>query len=250
MNRNALRLAFWIAVLAICSGSQKARSHPTEELVEAHSSIQIIGQSKEDQTVQAEGGRAGTKLEVRALSLKLVFPSGSTGYGQLISLFEPRGGHFWWTYRARDSTTSSSELSAFLRDHYIYLEADKVVVFSLLSPPPSIWVRESHARHKSVERAHGSALALLDASLSKIERGSAEWFRQINLAGSLGSDFFLQPGSVIPLLDARILEVAREDSYWVIRLQGSKAQTAIVTLRSDYELQETRGPVPSQQNEN
>jgi hypothetical protein len=193
----------------------------------------------QSKTVQVtrDGQPAQVNLQVQRMTLQL--PSGKTGQGDLLMLYDPQTQLFWWHYsEAAESGQTPAKVSDPLANYTVYITGAKIVVFTFSKP--SVWVRESTERYPSLAEGQAGAQAALRRMSDKIEGGAVEWFREINVLEAVGRDFLSRRGSPSPFPRPKLREVSRTNNQWHLILDGPNKDSAEVVLSDDYQVVEAK----------
>lgn len=172
------------------------------------------------------------EIELRALRLSIVLPSGKIGYADVTMLSEPKTKLFWWFYQTVEQPDDKGILQSPLDDFIIYVADDKVAGFNLDLSVLS--VRDSTSHFLSLDEGQTKVLERIKENAERIEKGSMRWATPVRL-GPVLPDFFLLKGSAAPSR-ARIREVARMPGQWRLILDGPNKNSAEVILGDGYRL--------------
>jgi hypothetical protein len=139
-------------------------------------------QSKAQSPQVVRRGQA-VEIELRALRLSIVLPSGKVGYADVTMLSEPKTKLFWWFYQTVEQPDDKGILQSPLDDFIIGVADDKVLPdFFLLKGSAA----PSRARIREVARMPGQWRLILDGP----NKNSAEVI--------LGDDYRLIRATVLP----------------------------------------------------
>lgn len=209
---------------------------PRSDMAQSPSHAKVFKRAEQVRTVELAGDEQITKLEIRDIGLDLALADERTAQADVISLYDPESGLFWWKYQTADPSDRSDKIERFLKDYFIHIGADKISCFVLSTPPPTLWMRESGERFETSEEAQRHLQWTLAEEGESIARDPSYGYHTINLWHHLEGNFFYPVDSASPRLAASIYKVVRHDSTWDVVLEGSSEEKATVSLSDEFEL--------------
>jgi hypothetical protein len=185
-------------------------------------------QSKAHSRHVVRNGQA-VEIDLRALRLSIVLPSGKVGYADVAMLSEPKTKLFWWFYQTVEQPDDKGILQSPLDALMICVADDKVAGFNLTQAVLS--VRDSTSHFSSMDEGQTKVLARIKENAERIEDGSMRWAKRVPLGRAL-PDFFVLKDSAAPPRGT-IREVARMPGQWRLILDGPNTNSAEVILDDD-----------------
>jgi len=139
----------------------------------------------------------------------------------------------WWTYQRTQAVTADAELA---RPWVVARSSDKKSLAGFVLVRTRLAVHSSSTAADSISSARTLAVEGLSRSQEAIESGTDEQVREVNLAGSLPSDFFYESRNASPVSKARIQRVTATAGGWQVDIGGTNAQSARILLAPDFRL--------------
>ncbi len=171
--------------------------------------------------------------EIRELHLDLKSPNGKSRIADIIAVFEPATGSFWWQYETNNPAYPTGGIERFKSRSVLYLADNKLVSFSVHSP--NLGIREIADHEASIDAGISKVIASVESKLPEIENGTAQWFTWVNLA-VLGQEFFNLRDNAITMNQPRLSTVSFLGSVWRVRIEGPNGDSVIVSLNELYQL--------------
>lgn len=175
--------------------------------------------------------------EVYAMELNYTVPNSKTSRGNLVVVFEPALGFFWWKLETLGQNRSAS-LPAADRLAFCVVD-DKLIGIEPIGA--RLWVTVSREKYKTFESGLNNLMTRLEKDLppsNRMNRSSwpTDTRAEVNLATALGRDFFRIKGSAAPLIAARITSASVSGSQCSVTLEGVNKDKADITLSGDYKI--------------
>lgn len=187
------------------------------------------------QFMKADGGVAG---DAHAIDLTYAVSNGKQDRGNLVAVYEPTTGLFWW------------KLETIGRNRKVEVPATTRLSFCLMngkfvgieSTDVRLWISESSEKYKTFELGLNDLTARLEKNLvpskeKKQSHRAEDVQTEVDLSSVLGRDFFKIKNSAAPLVAARITNAAESGSRCLITLEGVNKDKATLTLSGDYKIQ-------------
>ncbi len=190
-------------------------------------------QTGEVQALSARGQAA--TLPVKAFRVSTPRPDGAAEQYQLGVVYDAASKLFWWKYELINPSAMDTFVQRLKDQAKPFITPDRIVCFSMGSSP-TLFVRESTARADSLDAAVSKATAEFSAQLPAIADGSAQPAQRVDLARSLGSDFFNKPNQAFTPRMASVLNVGFVNGAWTLTIEGAHGDRAQVDLDSRYHL--------------
>jgi hypothetical protein len=223
-------------------------SRPSEPKAPEQPILQVVENSQEARILKPPSTGPFSELQVHCCQVTGLFSNGKTNLGQVISVYEPNTGLFWWVYQRYISSgimTRYNQIDTFLWFYSLDLSADQITGFILypFSPTkPSVRVIEScQQRYKRFEQANAMLFSQLTTHIENLEQGetSDNRFRYIPVWKYLPLEFiypFGLPKSFLWL--AKITRLKRHNGYWQMELTSAMKKKVTFMLSEDYEVLE------------
>lgn len=184
--------------------------------------VSPIASTRNDKPLSADTSAGNITLAAREMQVDIRFPSGKTGRGGMLVLFDPASGRFFWqlTWLPKESANIPM-LNNFTSNSRIYLAADRMTVFTCRAPVLLIY--DSDDKAKDLQSAETMALQSatneLDAREARTAPRGPRAGRTIPLS-VIGNDFLVPPHSAAFHLPVKILNISRSGQKWQVTLQG------------------------------
>ncbi len=214
-----------------------------------NSRVQIIENTEKKIAIPAYSPDGEVQIQLRAVDVQLQFSAEKIGRSTIFSVYDTATGLFWWTwwyYGWKDSQSnhlSESQLTnenvpqIFTNSFSLYLSKEEIVSFSLIDPPPRIWMIASKKKYASETEAYADVFSIIDADLADIEGKGNLPVKNIEVAlrNKLSQDYFCRPFNA-HCEGAKIATIRHEGSDWKIDLKNYDNQPATLTLGKDFKL--------------
>ena len=211
------------------------------------SQVHVVDGSVGGQTLQVNKNGQPVQLQLRQMQVMVPTGRAEMQRGDVIMLYEPGSGEFWWRYQNSLSDASEGIADRFLEGFVLSLTDDRIVGFKLDSPV--LWVRNATEQHSSLDEGQASVLATLARSQADIASGGLNWFQQVNLTEVLDSGLFDATFDESPFPGHKLLGVAKQATGWQVLLAGPRGDVVAVQLDDDYQIvSASRGNAPAPAN--
>ena len=175
-------------------------------------------------------GSTHTRLVAFEQAVSLQSPAGDGLTGCIMAVFDPQRRLFWWSYQSTDGSDvpEGGWLSWWLDAGAIYADKERVARFSTVSGR-GFWFRESTDTVDSIDEGFARAVTMIERMAHEFF-GAGGWYllhQEIVLYPILTSteqEFFILPGHAEALPNARVIDIQRTQSEWVLTLQGSNPE--------------------------
>ncbi len=202
--------------------------------------VRVVDDSARTSTLAAVTSGGKSEVQVREMRASMTASGAAPKLFDVLVLYDPQSGLFWWSYRAtsdQDSTNTTDDFSAASK---VFIGDGAIVVFSFYSP--TLWVRQSSDRQSGLDQAQATALAGLASLGTAAGDGSAQLFKRVDLKGSLDADFFYRKNSASRFPSATLSSISRQGQQWRVVLNGPNGDRAIMVLDDQYSLVKIEGP--------
>lgn len=206
----------------------------------AQQKVTIRKQLRSSVAIRADRRSAGSDAQVQVTEADIRMPGGDTVRRNIISVFDPGTGLFWWTYQNFDGqTTAASAQAMFLREYRVLPDKTRLVGFAAIDR--SLWIRTASETFPNSDAATARLLATLGDKLQAIEADVNSGFKEVNLSRTLGVKFFLpaEPGD--PVRGLRLTEVVRDANGWLVTVQNDAGAARTLVLDEAFRVAAVRG---------
>jgi hypothetical protein len=188
--------------------------------------------------VALSDGSAATQVQFVAIDDAGVAPALDVNL-----IYETKSGLIWWNF-SKAGRVNQSDITQLrsVGTKYPWLISrtsdSRSLVGFLMSglTGARLTIVTSQASAKSLSMAKEMSLDSLSKASSKIVEGTAAFGTELDLASSLGKDFFYTQFDASPISKARIGRVVASKDGWDLDLVGANSQTAAVSLSSDFRI--------------
>jgi hypothetical protein len=180
------------------------------------SQIQPANSMRSDRGIEVFTDAGRGVVTLREFEVNLRYPSGKSGRGAFLLVFDPVFGYFT-EYFDSGSKTDYRLADRFVLGSRIYAAPDRLVVFSFVLR--SLKVSSSNKRASSLKEAEARALDDAGALLGERE-APLKKRAPVTLDVGFPDGFDLPPGTAAPWGRVEILSIARGDKTWELILEG------------------------------
>ncbi len=218
-----------IPVLCVLVGAIPVWSAPPLD----QNTVTIVSATDQPWSVNVDE-RSQREMSLFAYCVKLEQVGGKSDKLEVIALYDPDSGLFWWRYQGVADFHDCPAIDRFKERHSVYVDDEQIVGFRALTPVPSIWIWESTSQYKSAESAKGAMLRTLREKGRDLIYGQASWVRQLKLAAHIGLDFAKDERTMYGALAVKIDSVSRVGNTWQVSLLRYDGRVATLALDDDF----------------
>jgi hypothetical protein len=180
-------------------------------------------------------------VQLREIQTELTSPDGTRSSLDILVLFEPFSGQFFWKVSRGNPESPAWRICEFRRSHAAFLKDGAIVYFRTFWGRDSIFVRHYRGRASDMEDAERRTLRDASYTIDLEDPFATEtkgYERQVPLAG-LDRLFVTLPhtlpgGTIVGRLTPRITAVRWDGRHWVVTVRCR--WTEEVTLDANYSL--------------
>jgi hypothetical protein len=183
--------------------------------------IRTVAETTDERTLSVATALGDSSVSARQMRVDLDFPSGKSGKGSLLILFEPSTGYFFHFFRWDKSDYPRASLTdSFVAGTWLGASADRLLLFT--NDNPWLVIHESSEKAASLNEAEAASLRWANGHLADIEAWAGGYHTaSLDLRSLRDLPGFLPSGDDAgPGLPIRILGVVWADTAWELTIEG------------------------------
>jgi hypothetical protein len=179
-------------------------------------------------------------LQFRSILVRTASLGAKPGDYAVQMIYDPESKLFEWrSFAAYPGYNAELETKQFAKNSFVYLAADRIVLFVPLMFPSRVAVWESTEHHDSMDRGQDSVLRFFEEHAAD---GDAAWnarFKTVDLMKEIPRDFIEQCYNAMAI-PPRIEELRRKEQQWIFKITGPNGNSAEVSLDDGFKVVATR----------
>jgi hypothetical protein len=208
----------------------------------AEQSVSPVGFSESRHAIHAFSPSGEVTLPVVRVQLDIVYPRGKKERGDLVVVYDPQAGHYFWRYHPLDNPSDAASFLDALESGAEAAYAGQAALFDFYIPG-ALYEREHSGRADSLESAERVSIAEIEKGLPILENGYNPGAKEIEVAVAVGREFacppYPDPTSQACVFGVRsIASIRQEGDNWRLVLRNRWDQEVI--LDSKFNLVSTR----------
>jgi hypothetical protein len=202
--------------------------------------VQLESGSVHTSRIEAIHNGKKISLQFRSILVRTDSPGAKSAESAVQMIYDPESKLFEWrSFPAYTGYDAELEAKRFAKDSFVFLAADRLVVFLPLIFQLQVSVWESTEHYDSMDRGQDSTLRFFEEHRAAADAPWNARSKTVDLMKEIPRDFMAQCYSAM-MIPPKIEELRRSEKLWIFKMTGPNANSAEVSVDDAFETVATK----------